>query len=459
MHSTASAAHVFHHDDPVAVATAVPTDVMPPNEGVGVDVADDAAKPEGNKKRRWHIWAWLLGLGAAVVATVAIVLIRQGHARRVARGSMDVNVPSVAPTDVGPEECRKKRVKIAEVCGLPDLDEGGTMEVKVTVNDLPYWPRTGRAESDCLEGYGRGGEDSCVVPDSSLLECFPLRNAPELPFGPGGASIEERLKVTISDVDFFWNDEIEIYAPSAEWHRPNLCEKREFQFAQPSGSATIKMVVDFGEVEDPCGVEEEALTSGLEDAADALEGVRLGLVEYVRGADPSRRRRLIFPLLASGFRLMAGAVSTGGRSFVKLFTRGSRAGNALSTVADMSEVGSLLFSIFGNDDRESSTPRYNNNEALFDEVFDRFDQIDSHLDGIQAQIKDGFEEIKLVIEEEFAQQELDDWITFRLNINLRGDYQVSGAFTFVTARIFCCRQADKYHNYLVLLVVLQGLHG
>jgi|ERR1712194_206850 len=43
--------------------------------------------------------------------------------------------------------------------------------------------------------------------------------------------------------------------------------------------------------------------------------------------------------------------------------------------------------------------------------------------GIQFQIEDGFKEIKLVVEQEFAEQEFDDWINFRLGVRLRGDYK------------------------------------
>merc|ERR1712032_28824 len=106
------------------------------------------------------------------------------------------------------------------------------------------------------------------------------------------------------------------------------------------------------------------------------------------------RRKLIFHLLASGFRVLASGV----RSFSGLFTR-SRASNFLSTAADMAQIGSL---IFGND--ESSSPNYG---PLFDKVFDRFDAIDGRLDSIYQEIKDGFEAIKLVVQEEFAENTLD----------------------------------------------------
>lgn len=285
-----------------------------------------------------------------------------------------------------------------------------------------------------------------MVPNSSLAGCFRLSNSIELPFGSDGTgvdaskSIEEQIKITIVDEDFLWDDIIEIFVAKSEWYRPNLCERKELEFSEHSyeGSAKIKMVVDFGEVENPCGVEEGALLSGLDDAATALETVQLGLLEYARGIDaPKRRlqqrqeaaqrRRLIFPLLATGFRFMAGAVATGGRSFVKLFTRQNRVGNALSTIADMAEIGTFLLSFLGDDDDGGSSSSNSNVQVALssDELFERFDQIESKLDGITVQIRDGFEEVKLIVEREFAEQELDKWINFYLEVNLRGSYSVS----------------------------------
>ena len=281
-----------------------------------------------------------------------------------------------------------------------------------------------------MDEYGIDG-DSCIVPGSTLASCYTLRNSIELMFGgKDGAPIDEKIKVTVYDTDFLWDDMIDIFAPKEEWYHPNLCEKKELEFTEYTyeGSAKIKLLVDFGEVENMCGVEEDTLINGLSDAAEALDNVQAGLVEYLRGVDEPklRRRRLIFPLLATGFRFMAGAVATGGRSFVNLFTRQTRLSNILSTTADMAEIGSLLFSIAGDDsdDGSSATEAYIQNQALFDKVYERFDQIDSKLDNIQTQIKDGFNELKLGIEREFAEQELDDWVTYRLHIKLRGDYQV-----------------------------------
>jgi len=410
---------------------------IPPSDS-DIAAAEQGRGHVAKKKRRCPL-AWKLVVGTVTVTMIPMLLFRKKwFASSPDEDKMLVALkPSPAPTSmqVGEEECRKKRITITEICNVSGLGDE-LVELKILVNDKHYWPK--QVEADCLEGYGSDG-DSCVVPSSSLTNCFRLSNSIELPFvgddvegGDAAASIEDQIKVTIYDTDFLWDDIIEVIVPKEDWYRPNLCEKKELEFTKDSCdvSTRIKMVVDFGNVENPCGVEEETLLSGLNDAAVALENVQMGLSEYARGisdGEPKRyrrgQRRLIFPLLATGFRAMAGAVATGGRSFVKLFTRQSRVGNVLSTTADMAEIGSFLLAAFGDDKGDEGSGFSNNSvKDLFDKVFDRFDKIDGQLDSIQGQIQDGFDEIKLVITEEFAQQELDEWITFRLGIKLRGDY-------------------------------------
>lgn len=371
------------------------------------------------KRKKRYLWAWMLGIGV-VASTVFFIAIVRKKALTANESSSVGAPPTNAPTIVGDSECLKKRIRITEICNISGLDDE-LVEMKVLVNDQPYWPK--QVQSDCMDAYGSDGQ-TCVVPESTLADCFSLKNSVELQFGVDGAPVTEQIKVTIVDDDFFWDDIVEIFVQKEDWYSPNKCEKKEIEISQDSSSwsARIKVMVDFGEVKNTCGVEEEALVSGLNDAAVALENVQKGLAEYVKGVEePTLRRKLIFPLLASGFRLMAGAVSTGGRSFVKLFTRQTRLSNALSTTADMTEIGSFLLSILG-DDRDSSTI-LNNNGVLLDKIFDRFDQIDSQLDSIQLQIQGGFEEMKLVVEQEFAEHEFDKWINFRLGVMLHGDYK------------------------------------
>lgn len=417
-------------DDPNSSATAGRAEAVPytlHTMSVSNEEAQVVAPKSIGEEKRWNLKAWLFGLGTIV--TLAIVVTSVLLPRTKLLRTKDEQqyfaslAPSPAPTNAGAAECLNKRIRITEVCNAPGLDDK-LVELKVLVNDQHYWPKV---ESDCLDGYGSDGI-TCVVPNSSLSGCFKLLNSIELPFvpTPHGAGLGD-IKVTIVDEDFLWDDIVEIFAPKQEWYRPNLCERKEIEFAEHSygESSKIKMVVDWGEVQNRC-VEESALLTGLNDVATALESVQLGLLEYSKGIDGrGRQRRLIFPLLATGFRVMAGAVSAGGRSFVNLFTRQTRLGNALSTTSDMAEIGSFLLSLVG-DEGDGSPPRSNDDSVFFGEVFERFARIDSQLDNIQVQIRDGFEEIKLVIEREFAEQELDMWVNQWLRIKLRGDYS---AFT------------------------------
>ena len=383
------------------------------SDGVGVMDSKSTSDGTGGKRR---VWPWLLGLVVLAVTLLSIVVLRTRQSTDSKSAAVEA-MPTNAPTSPGDEECLKKRVKIKQVCNVPGLDDK-LVEMKVLVDDKLYWPRNVRA--DCTAEYGSDGT-SCVVPESTLSSgCVVLKNSREIAFGgPDGAAVTERIKVTIMDEDFFWDDVVDVFVPKEDWHRPNLCEKKEIEVAQSSHLEAAKVVlgIDFGEVQNACGVDEKVLSSGLTDAALALQNVQEGLVEYVRGLEGrALRRKLIFPLLASGFRLMA----SGGRSFVRLFTRQSRVSNVLSTAADMTEIGSFILSFFGDDDEAPSVEGIDN-QALFD----RFDQIDSQLENIQLQIQDGLDEIKLVVEQEFAEQELDEWVKFRLGVRLRGDYKVS----------------------------------
>ena len=90
---------------------------------------------------------------------------------------------------------------------------------------------------------------------------------------------------------------VEIFVPNGDWivpTCPNPCEKKEFEFTEHSyeGSTKtkIKISVDFSEVENPCGVEEETLISGLDDAVIALEYVQLSLREYMIGMDDESKQ-------------------------------------------------------------------------------------------------------------------------------------------------------------------------
>ena len=215
----------------------------------------------------------------------------------------------------------------------------------------------------------------------------------------------------VYDKDFFADDILDILAPTIDWFRPNRCEKTSHEFASDEGGS-VKMVVDFGEVENLCGVDDVQILAGLDDASSELLNIQNALAEYGKDVAGERvRRRLVFSLLVSGFRLLGRGVA----SFVGLFTRSQRGKlDALSTVADLSQIGSLLFS-----QQQSNSPSV---DGLLGDIFERFDEIDNQLDEIEGQIKSGFEQIQLVVKEAFAKQELDEYVTFRLGVDLRSSY-------------------------------------
>jgi len=354
-------------------------------------------------------------VGIAIAIAVTVSLLSSSPYVVVDPPPLEVSqneAPSSPPTVRGDPECAMKRVRITEICGLPDLDDDAfgndkAMELKVLINDLPYWPQ--RPERDCLEAYGASGGDACIIPDSSLTGCFALQNSIEVAFTE--ENVDEAVKVTIYDKDFFADDILDILAPTVEWFRPNKCEKTTHEFSSEEGGS-VKMVVDFGEVENLCGVDDVQILTGLDDASSELQNVQLALAEYGKGVAQERvRRRLIFSLLASGFRVLGRGVA----SFVGRFTPSRRgASDALSTVADLTQIGSLLYS-----QQQSNSPSV---DGLLDDVFERFDEIDNQLDEIDGQIKSGFEQIQLVIKEAFAKQELDEYVTFRLGVDLRSSY-------------------------------------
>ena len=207
-------------------------------------------------------------------------------------------------------------------------------------------------------------------------------------------------RIEVYDKDFFADDILDILAPTIDWFRPNKCEKTTHEFTSDEGGS-VKMVVDFGEAEHLCGVDDVQLLTGLDDASSELRTSTARAWRKSGCGDDV-------------YSLSLRADSRGVASFVGRFTRSPRgASDALSTVADLSQIGSLLFS------QQSNGPSY---DGLLDDMFERFDEIDNQLDEIEGQIKSGLEQIELVIKEAFAKQELDEYVTFRLGVDLRSSY-------------------------------------
>lgn len=286
------------------------------------------------------------------------------------------------------------------------------MDIKILADDDQYWPKN--VSSDCLSAYG-SYDGACLIPDTSLIGCFELKNSIEIPVEspPQGS-----LKITIYDVDIFVDDFIDILIPTGDWYFPNRCDTQTLEFQAESRAARVKMTVYSGENE-ACGIDTTEIVPALLKTSEEFEKMQTALEGYVT-PDPARNlrehRQLFFGALISGARVLVSGV----RAFGGLFARGARASSGrLSALADFASIGSALFSAFG------PSPGADNNQdqtAIFDEIFERFDQVNQKLDGIQDYLQGGFEAIELVVQEEFAKQELDDWIKGHLAI-LNDDYR------------------------------------
>jgi len=153
-----------------------------------------------------------------------------------------------------------------------------------------------------------------------------------------------------------------------------------------------------------CGVTTDVVLQGLTNASLALSDMGAALESYGR-LDNQRDgdRELLWNLLVSGVTTMVGTILGQG---------------PLSNVADMCTIASTIYTFFGP---SSSEPQGPDVEALFDEVFQRFDLIDEQLNDIQDQIEEGFTALKAYVSQQFADQELDEWIQQRLG-KLSSDY-------------------------------------
>jgi len=154
--------------------------------------------------------------------------------------------PSSIPTIFN--GCLHKTVRITHICNVPDLDDDiwgrdVTMDIKILIEDELYWPQDVR--TDCSSTYG-SYQGSCVIPDTSLMGCFPLTNSIQHTFDhplPDTVSSRGSLKVTIYDIDIFSDDFIDVLVPNSDWYDPQTCEEYTIEAASTRTSARIKMVV------------------------------------------------------------------------------------------------------------------------------------------------------------------------------------------------------------------------
>lgn len=124
----AMAVHSHHHTTPVT------------NE----NNAHVAGPDSDHKKKKGCARAWLIGLGTigTVAMTVILLLLLRKNWSTSSNQEQRATtpLPSPAPTAAGDEECRRKRIKITEICNASGLDSE-LVELKVLVNDQPYWPK------------------------------------------------------------------------------------------------------------------------------------------------------------------------------------------------------------------------------------------------------------------------------------------------------------------------------
>ena len=358
--------------------------------------------------------------------------------------------------------------RVIELCDIPDLDDDifnsdVTMDIKVLVDDDIYWPQN--IQEDCSSIYG-SYDGSCVIPDSALLGiCYELSNPIELPLNVDvvGAVVDDEeednesggivsqvsnnpIKVTVYDEDIFSDDYIDIFVPPHElweaYYREYGCDDDEeddgflhptltLEYPAPSkrNNGYIKISIERPPPK-VCGYELSKIENGLVQTVEVFQNMTSTLDLYitpnylnpddevdgsaitVSGGDGGTRRR------NKQRQLFIGALITGGRvlvqgvtSFAGIFARGAKAQGPLSTLADLTTIGGTLFSNLAPKNDDNSPQQFIDYTNQFDQIFDSLDVIDSKLDGIQTQLQIGFQKLQLTIQEELAQQELDDWIT------------------------------------------------
>lgn len=293
------------------------------------------------------------------------------------------------------EGCRTKRVRITHICDLRDKDDNdGTLEIRVLIDDQLYWPLD--TSTDCNSSRG----ESCVIQDTSLLTgCYPLKNNVAYRFDE--PPTESSLEVTVVEVDTYFNDDLSIFVPNMEWFDPEECEEQTI-LANSFAGASLKMEIT-SEVTTTreCGIDLGTIVPGLSIASNETNAMAQVLADYSNIDVSNNRQKLYWAGLAKGVLQFAG----------KLVTGASKGDSTLSTIANVLTVGSTLFSFAGYFGGDESDPRQ---EELFKQVFERFDQIDQQLDDIESQMTEGIEEIKITIQEEFANAFIDEWINEHL---------------------------------------------
>jgi hypothetical protein len=278
----------------------------------GNNVVSETPIPEEKKKARNYSRVFFfvaLAAGLTVVLVLALGLL-PGRKNK-DKNALETTEPTLAP--ISPGNCPLKKLRISHICDVPDLDDDifgndVTLDIKILVDDEQYWPKDLRL--DCLETFG-SYEGSCVIPDTSLIGCFELKNAIKMDLNSSKEDLgpaADFLKVTIYDEDVFTDDFIDILVPKSDWYFPHNCEPLELaQFAASSRSAAhVLMTITSETDEKVCAVDLETIDAGLGKTAQVFADLQAVLTNYTTYNPDDVRNRRHHRQLFLGF-LFAGA--------------------------------------------------------------------------------------------------------------------------------------------------------
>jgi len=384
--------------------------------------------PKEDKTKNKKIW-WIGGALLLVVAATAAFLIRR--VAFTSENQVFTTAPTTAPTST---ECPTKRVRVTHLCQVPDLDDDFfgrdvTLDLQLLLDSLVYWPEDVR--TDCPDGSYKG---ACEIPDAWVLQdCYAISSTAVRTYDLDSEDLLRPAdwKWTIYDKDIGTDEFLDIRVRQSEWYHPNVCETEEFQFYQDydeSGQgvgASIKVIVENIDETALCGTEVQDLQDGLEATAEELAEMQRVLQRYTSLDDATRllrgERKLFLPALFAGAKFLVSGVAR----FGGLFARGARSQGLLSNLADISTIGSVWFGLGGTSSSDNSAQleeQAQYQKEQFEQIARRFDQIDVQLGNLSTQLSTALQSIQLILQEELANQELDEWILVHLG-TLRQDYQ------------------------------------
>ncbi|KAL3929297.1 MAG: hypothetical protein SGBAC_012274 [Bacillariaceae sp.] len=138
-------------------------------------------------------------------------------------------------------KCRRKRVRLTQMCDLPDLDPAiirdDDMDLRWEINDERYWPLN--IGADCVDGMG-AFNSACVIPDNRLMNgaCYTLSNSVQKTMDSA-----TRLKVKLIDEDVGFDDTMTWYFNSNEWYDDATCNTFQMEQTHRDGGR-IKLTIE-----------------------------------------------------------------------------------------------------------------------------------------------------------------------------------------------------------------------